>query len=66
MRVMLLTLLFINLEVINRAISDLLIYLEKKSNEMKTIEQLMRKSPKIQSLLNYRQVALIIRALKRE
>jgi len=52
------------LEVINRAISDLLIYLEKKSKEIKSVEQLMRKSPDIQNLLNYRQVALINRALK--
>jgi Fic family protein len=52
------------LEVINRAISDLLKYLEKKSNEIKTVEQLLRKSPAIQNLLNYRQIALIYRALK--
>ncbi len=52
------------LEVINRAINDLLIYLEKKSNEIKSVEQLIRKSPDIQNLLNYRQIALINRALK--
>jgi len=52
------------LEVINRAIRDLLIYLEKKSNEIKTVEKLIRKSPDIQNLLNYRQIALINRALK--
>ena len=52
------------LEVINRAISDLLIYLEKKSKEIKNVEQLIRKSPDIQNLLNYRQIALINRALK--
>ena len=52
------------LEVINRAICDLLIYLEKKSNEIKTVEQFIRKSPNIQSLLNNRQAALINRALK--
>ncbi len=52
------------LEVINRAIRDLLIYLEKKSNEIKTVEQLIRKSPDIQNLLNYRQISLINRALK--
>ena len=52
------------LEVIHRAISDLLIYLEKKSNEIKSVEQLLRKSPEIQNLLNYRQIALINRALK--
>ncbi|MFV9616309.1 MAG: Fic family protein, partial [Gammaproteobacteria bacterium] len=52
------------LEVINRAINDLLIYLEKKSNEIKTVEQFIRKSPNIQSLINNRQAALINRALK--
>ena len=52
------------LEVINRAISDLLLYLEKKSNEIKTVEQFIRRSPNIQSLLNNRQAALINRALK--
>lgn len=52
------------LEVINRAIKDLLIYLEKKSKEIKTVEQLLKKSPEIQNLLNYRQIALINRALK--
>jgi len=52
------------LEVINRAIRDLLVYLEKKSKEIKTVEQLIRKSPDIQNLLNYRQTSLINRALK--
>lgn len=52
------------LEVINRAISDLLIYLEKKSKEIKFVEQLISKSLDIKNLLNYRQVALINRALK--
>lgn len=52
------------LEVINRAIKDLLIYLKKKSREINTVEQLIRKSPKLQKLLNYRQIALINRALK--
>lgn len=53
------------LEVINRAISDLLVYLERKANEIKTVEQLIKKSPDLQQLLNYRQIALINRALKR-
>jgi len=52
------------LEVINRAITDLLIYLKKKSNEIKTVEQFIRNSPNIKSLLNDRQAALINRALK--
>ncbi len=52
------------LEVINRAITDLLTYLEQKSNQIKTVEQLIRKSPNLQNALNYRQIALINRALK--
>lgn len=53
------------LEVINRAINDLFSYLERKSNEIKTVEQIIKKSPELQELLNYRQMALINRALKR-
>jgi len=53
------------LEVINRAINDLLKYLERKANELKTVERLIKKSPELQKLLNYRQIALINRALKR-
>jgi len=53
------------LEVINRAIKDLLVYLEKKASEIKTVEKLIKKSPDLQKLLNYRQIALINRALKR-
>ena len=52
------------LEVINKAIKDLLIYLENKSKEINTVEQMIRKSPRLHNLLNYRQVALINRALK--
>ena len=52
------------LEVINKAITDLLAYLENKSNEIRTVEQLIKKSPDLQNLLNYRQIALINRALK--
>lgn len=52
------------LEVINRAIRDLFTYLENKSKEIKHVEQILRKSSDIQNLLNYRQVALINRALK--
>jgi len=53
------------LDVINRAINDLLGYLERKSKEIKIVEGLIRRSPDIQKLLNYRQIALINRALKR-
>jgi Fic family protein len=52
------------LEVISRAIIDLLEYLNKKSHEIKTVEQLINKSPDIQNMLNHRQIALINRALK--
>lgn len=53
------------LEVINKAIKDLLVYLERKATEMKTVEQIIKKSPDLQRILNYRQIALINRALKR-
>lgn len=53
------------LEVINRAINDLFKYFERKTNEIKTLERLIKKSPDLQKLLNYRQMALINRALKR-
>ena len=52
------------LEAINQAVKDLLIYLENKSKEIKTVEQIIRKSPRLHKLLNYRQIALINRALK--
>jgi len=52
------------LEVIKKAINDLLIYLKKKSNESKVVEKLISKSPYIQNIFNYRQIALINRALK--
>ena len=53
------------LEVINRAIRDLLEYLERKASEIRNVEHLIRKSPDLQKLLNHRQIALINRALKR-
>ena len=52
------------LEVICQAIKDLLIYLENKSKEIHTVEQIIRKSPTLHKLLNHRQIALINRALK--
>jgi len=52
------------LDVINQAIKDLLSYLENKAKEIYTVEQIIRKSPVLHKLLNYRQVALINRALK--
>jgi len=53
------------LGVINRAINDLLEYLQRKAREIKTVEQLIKKSPDLQKLLNHRQITLINRALKR-
>lgn len=53
------------LEVINRAINDLLAYLERKAEETKNIEQIVLRSPDLQRLFNYRQIALINRALKK-
>lgn len=53
------------LEVINRAIKDLLNYLETKAGEIKTVEILIRRSPDLQKILNHRQIALINRALKK-
>lgn len=52
------------LEVIIRAINDLFVYLERKAKEIRSVENLVRKSPKLQKLLNHRQIALINRALK--
>jgi len=53
------------LEVILRAIRELLEYLDKKAKEIKYVEQEIKKSPNLQRLLNHRQIALINRALKK-
>ena len=53
------------LEVIVRAIGDLHIYLDKKAKEIRTVENVLKKSPRIINLLNHRQVALLNRALKK-
>ncbi len=52
------------LKVITKAMDDFLVYLKRKTDEMKTVEQMLRKSSRLQGLLNYRQLALINRALK--
>lgn len=52
------------LEVIQKAIQELLIYLEKKSRELKTLERMILNSPKLRKLLNHRQMAVLNRALK--
>jgi len=52
------------LEVIKKAISDLLEYLKKKSYESNVVEKLISKSPYVQNMFNFRQIAVINRALK--
>ncbi|MCF7823057.1 MAG: Fic family protein [Candidatus Marinimicrobia bacterium] len=53
------------LEVILKAVNDLLKYLERKAKEIKSVEVLIKNSRTLQQLLNHRQIALINRALKR-
>lgn len=53
------------LEVIKRAINELFQYLKRKENEIKEVENLVKRSPKLRELLNHRQVELINRALKK-
>lgn len=53
------------LSVILQAIEELLIYLQAKSDEIKKTEQFLSKSPELQRMLNYRQIALLSRALKK-
>ena len=52
------------LGVICRAIKELHAYLRAKSDEMQKTERLLSKSPQVRKLLNYRQIALLSRALK--
>jgi len=52
------------LETIKKAIEDLFVYLKKKADEIGDLEKIVRRSPVLQKLLNYRQVALINRAMK--
>lgn len=53
------------LEVIVRAIKDLFIYLDNKAKEIRTVEKILKKSPRLIKLLNHRQIALLNRALKK-
>ena len=53
------------LEVIVKAISNLLKYLERKTKELKSVEALIQNSRTLQPLLNHRQITVINRALKR-
>src|SRR3989344_5048263 len=52
------------LKVILRAIGDLQKYLAKKASEVHEVEGMIRKSPKLRALLNYRQIALLNHALR--
>ena len=53
------------LRVILQAIQELLVYLQAKSEEMKKTAQFLSNSSNLQKLLNYRQIALLSRALKK-
>lgn len=52
------------LEVIRRAIEELLEYLKRKADEIRDIQALVRKSTRLQSQLNHRQIAVLNRAAK--
>jgi Fic family protein len=52
------------LEVIVRTIKELHEYLDRKGKELRSIEAFVKRSPKLRSLLNHRQIALLNRALK--
>jgi len=52
------------LTIIQRAIDELFDYLKRKSDEIKDLEVLVRKSAKLQSALNHRQLAILNRAAK--
>jgi Fic family protein len=52
------------LEVILRAIQELLTYLQRKSDEMKNLEGMVKRSAKLQEALNHRQMAVLSRAVK--
>jgi Fic family protein len=53
------------LNTITKAIKELFKYLKKKADEVKDIDGVVRKSQRLQKLLNYRQTALINRALRK-
>jgi Fic family protein len=52
------------LDVIERAIQALHEYLARKTQEVRKMQRLLRTSPALQGALNYRQMALLIHALK--
>lgn len=52
------------LEIIKEAINDLYLYIDKKTKEIASAEELFSTSKKLKDKLNYRQLALIKHALK--
>lgn len=52
------------LGVIEKAIQALHEYLARKTQEVRKMQRLLRGSPALQEALNYRQIALLIHALK--
>jgi Fic family protein len=52
------------LDVLHQAITEFREYAEKKVIETETAEELLNRNPKLNTLLNYRQVSLIRHALK--
>ena len=50
--------------MIKRAIGELFEYLKRKSDEIKDLEVLVRKSAKLQNELNHRQLVVLNRAAK--
>ncbi len=52
------------LNVIRRAIDELFDYLKRKAKEIRNLEALVQQSAKLQNALNYRQLAILSRAMK--
>ena len=52
------------LNVIQRAIDELLDYLRRKAEEIRNIQDIVRKSTRLQDALNHRQLAILNRATK--
>lgn len=52
------------LNVIQRAIGELFEYLKRKADEIKALQSLVRRSAKLQTAMNHRQMAVLNRAMK--
>ncbi len=52
------------LRIIRRAIDDLHTYLARRSAELRTVEQILRRSPRWRGQLNHRQIGLLEHALR--